>query len=152
MRWLLWLALLLCGCSKFEGYSKTPYPDPIGVTTVCAGHRITNDKEIKSYDWQECGILWLADQAQSAASVLRCSRPITLGQFLAYNDLAYNVGRASFCRSSVARMSRQGRVLKSCRNLARYVYARGKKLSGLVKRRAYYQKMCETNEWPDLPR
>lgn len=149
MRWLVWMAYaLLSGHAQFEGYSKVPYPDPVGITTVCHGHRITHDDKFKDYDWQRCEILKVADEAKSAAAVYRCAKPVTLGQFLAFDDLAYNVGRGAFCRSSPARLSRKGKLPESCRALEKYVYADGKRLKGLVKRRAYYSHLCRHLTWP----
>lgn len=147
MRWVA-LALmfaLLCGC-KFEGYSPTPYADPVGHSTVCYGHKVIHAGQ--EYTQQRCAAYLVADAAKSIAAVYRCAQPATAGQFIAFADLAYNVGQSAFCRSSVARLSRQNRLFESCRATKGYVYAKGRKLSGLVKRRIYFYHICLDYTWP----
>lgn len=146
-----WLVILLCvalsGCGQWEGYSETPYRDPVNRVTVCHGHKIEH-KAKGSYDWQECEAFRIADAGSAIVAAYTCAKPITAGQLIAFADLAYNIGRPAFCRASVSRLSRQGLLFESCRELRKYVYADGKRLKGLVARREYFANYCRSNLWP----
>lgn len=148
MRWLFALIVLfLAGCGQYEGYSSTPYRDPVRESTVCHGHKILRGQH-REYTGQECGALYLADAGSAALSVVRCAKPATLGQFVAFTDLAYNIGNTAFCASKVSKLSRQDRIIESCKALRAYTFAKGKKLKGLVSRRDYFSQYCLSNPYP----
>jgi lysozyme len=60
----------------------------------------------------------------------------------AYTSAAYNIGVDAFCRSSMARKENAGDVQGACDALLLYVYAKGVKLPGLVKRREQERELC----------
>lgn len=138
---------MLTACGEFEGYSQVPYSDPVGYSTVCHGHKVKYGEK-QSYNWQECEAFRIADAAKAFILSNQCTKALSLGQAVAFADLAYNVGSDAFCKSSVARMSRKGLYLEPCRELKRYVYAGGRKLSGLVYRRSYFYEVCVNPRWP----
>jgi lysozyme len=142
VRWLFALAVLfLGGCGQFEGYSSSPYRDPVSESTVCHGHKVLRGQH-REYTEQECGAFYLVDVGSAALAVARCARPATVGQLVAFTDLAYNIGQGTFCKSSVSRLSRQNRIIESCKALRSYTFAKGKRLRGLVSRRNYFSDYC----------
>lgn len=148
MRWLFALVVLfLAGCGQYEGYSSTPYRDPVRESTVCHGHKILRGQH-REYTEQECGAFYLADAGSAALAVIRCSKPSTFGQFVAFTDLSYNIGNSAFCSSKVSELSRKNKFYESCSTLNIYVYAKGKKLSGLIRRREYFSRVCVEYLWP----
>jgi len=61
---------------------------------------------------------------------------------VAYTDFAYNAGVATLKRSRIPTYEAAGNVQAACHELTRYVYAGGRKLPGLVRRRADEEKTC----------
>lgn len=58
-------------------------------------------------------------------------------------SFVYNVGEGQLARSTLLRKLNAGDVRGACAELSRWVYAGGKKLGGLVRRRAAERELCE---------
>jgi lysozyme len=128
--------------TTFEGHRPQPYRDVTGVLTVCYGH--TGAVESRQYTPAECAQLLRVDMAEANGAVHRCIRaPMTPGQEAALTDAAYNVGPAIVCGSTLSKHANAGQWPEACAQLSRWVYAGGKALPGLVKRRAAERAMCE---------
>lgn len=128
---------------QFEGMVLRGYRDPIGIVTACAGHTATAVLG-KPYTAAECNQYLQDDLAEHAAGVVACvPGPLTVGERAAFVSFAYNVGVPKFCASTMARKARAGDAVGACAELSKWVYAGGKVLPGLVKRRATERAICE---------
>lgn len=132
---------------KYEGDPVVAYLDrlPANPTpTACQGHTGPDVEVGKAYSAAQCASWRREDLVKAARGVESCVHaPMGIPQEAAYVDLAYNIGVAAFCRSSVARLANAGDRAGSCAAIELYVYAGGKKLPGLSKRRADDRAMCE---------
>lgn len=127
----------------FEGYVPTVYRDPIGRLAVCYGHDDQNLKPGTTYTRAQCETM-LADDLAKHAEALNCVKtPMTDGQKAAFVSFAYNVGVQGFCGSTLVRKANAGDMAGACAELSRWVMAGGKKLPGLVNRRAAERELCE---------
>lgn len=136
--------LLLAYVPAFEGVVLRGYEDPIGVVSACAGHTATAALG-RAYTPEQCEALLQDDLERHAAGVLACT-PSLEGrtfQLAAAVSLAYNVGVGAYCSSTMAARFRAGRWADGCAELSRWIYAGGKQLPGLVKRRAAERALCE---------
>ena len=127
----------------FEGYVPTVYRDPIGRLAVCYGHDDQALKPGTTYTRAQCETM-LADDLAKHAEALNCVKaPMTDGQKAAFASFAYNVGVQGFCGSTLVRKANAGDMAGACAELSRWVMAGGKKLPGLVNRRAAERELCE---------
>ncbi len=126
----------------FEGKRNAAYIDPVGIPTICYGHtggvklgqRLSDD---------ECTELLADDMLEALEAVDRCTRrPLLDHQRAAFVSFTFNVGGGKFCRSTMAKLASLGRVEEACRELPKWVFADGRKLPGLVKRRAAEMAVC----------
>jgi lysozyme len=131
---------------QFEGMILRGYRDPIGIVTACAGHTATAVLG-KPYTREECERLLNDDLAMHAAGVLQCSpilgRPENVHERAAVVSFAFNVGTAAYCKSTMARKFNAGDMAGGCAEFPKWIYAGGKVLPGLVKRRATERAICE---------
>jgi lysozyme len=127
----------------FEGMKLVPYKDVVNVWTVCAGetHGVVPGRR---YTMDECKRMTLDGLERYAAPVEACitHRPFPDTTFVAFTSLAYNIGHAGFCKSSVARLYNEGRTQEACDAMMRFNRAGGVVWSGLTKRRAAERKLC----------
>ena len=130
---------------QWEGYVPWVHRDPIGRLAVCYGHDDQTLTPGKRYTAQQCQDM-LAEDLAAHAQALDCIKvPLTDGQKAAFVSFAFNVGNQAFCRSTLARKANQGDMRGACAELSRWTLAGGKKLPGLVRRRAAEQAMCLSN-------
>lgn len=125
-----------------EGWISQTYTDPVSIPTACAG--VT--KGVKA------GATYTDAQCQQMTSQAIIEHGVAIAQCLpanlptdtraAFTSLSYNLGASAFCASSVARKARAGDLLGACQAIAAYVYAGGRKLPGLVSRRADEVALC----------
>lgn len=128
---------------KFEGTVLRSYRDPVGIITACTGHTGPELKMGQTYSRQQCEEMLYKDLAKHAEA-LNCVRaPLTDGQRAAFLSFAFNVGDDAFCRSTLVRKANAGDFDGACAELSRWIYASGKELPGLVKRRAAERQLCE---------
>lgn len=126
-----------------ESCERDPYVCPAGVLTdgignthgVKAGVRKT-DAQIAA-DWEK-NIL----QAESCVNKDANGKKLNQGQFDATVSVTFNVGCGTMQKSTMFWKFRQGKMIEACNEFPRWVYADGKKLSGLVTRREKEKAMC----------
>lgn len=126
---------------RFEGLRLQPYHDPVGYPTIGYGTLLSREVGADLSRWQpvtedEAERLLMADLTRYAAKVVRlCPLPLEDHRRAALIDFAYNVGagnlQASALRQAVLRGDHEG----AGRQFGRWVYARGVRLVGLVRRR-----------------
>lgn len=133
--------LAICG---YEGFSDTVYIPVRGdAPTAGFGHkdsRLTVGERVTSAQ----ALAWLGEDVHQAESaVRRCvSVPLYQHEFDAYVSFAFNVGGGAFCSSTLVRKLNSGDYEGACSELKRWVYAGGRKVDGLVKRREKEYAMC----------
>lgn len=128
----------------YEGVVLTTYADPVGIPTLCYGHTGADVVPGRVADLPECKALLQGDLAKALDGVGQCIRvPMHPHQAAALVSFTYNVGTANLCASTLARKANAGDWPGACKELDRWIYAKGIKLSGLVKRRAAERAMCE---------
>lgn len=148
---VLALALAGGGLAKWEGDVRTPYKDPVGITTVCRGHT-GSDIEQRRYSAAECDAFDRKDLLAASAAVDRCiTGALTVGQRAALIDFAFNVGpgkvgwKDGLCvlksgtQPTIRRLFNAGQPLKACEEFPKWNL---QKLPGITKRRAEERRMC----------
>lgn len=124
---------------QFEGFSSEIYICPAGYKTIGYGHLVReNDKEmfaggitkaageallIKDVRWAEHAVLRLIDV------------PLTDGQFDALVSFTFNLGGGALQRSTLRRKVNREEHDEVPREFLRWVWAGGRKLRGLIRRR-----------------
>lgn len=125
---------------EFEGFRSEAYLDAAGVPTIGYGHtknvrlgdRIT-EYCAKEYLLQD---LYETEQAVNALNVAK-----TPGQFDALVSFAFNLGIGHLKSSTLLKVIREGGSKQQItREFKRWIYAGGKPLKGLVRRREWEAK------------
>lgn len=127
----------------FEGRSLLAYADPVGIPTICEG--VTRGVSLGDRATStECDQLLERELNIALAAVDRQARvPLPETRRAALGSFVYNVGERQFARSTLLRKLNAGNAQGACAELSRWVYAGGKRLAGLVKRRAAERELCE---------
>lgn len=130
--------------ATFEGLRQRAYLDPVGIPTACFG--ATHGVRLgQTYTREQCDDLLAKDLLDANAGVDSCVRvPLTSNQRAALVSFVYNVGRGNFCGSTLVRKLNAGDPVGACNELPKWVYAKGVKLPGLVKRREAERQLCLT--------
>lgn len=136
-------AIVTAFVAQHEGLRLWAYRDPVGVLTACYGHTGPDVQPGQTYTREQCRALLAQDLARHAQALACIHRPLTDGQKAAFVSFAYNVGPQAFCGSSLVRKANAGDMAGACAELDKWVYAKGQRLPGLVKRRAAERAMCE---------
>ena len=133
--------ILLAKIKEFEGLRLEAYLDSAGVPTIGYGH--TGDDVIMGDRISEywANHLLKADlyDVELAVDLLGVAK--TQGQFDALVSFAYNLGIGRLKRSTLLKVIREGGSKRAItKEFKRWVYADGKRLPGLVKRREWEAK------------
>ena len=128
----------------YEGFMPKTYVDPVGIPTVCYGQTGAAAKPGAVYTQEEGETMMAGEIVAPLARLDQCLQsPLAPHEWAALTSLAYNVGTGAICSSTIARMIRAGAPGSEwCEQFPRWVYAGGKVLPGLVKRRAAERKIC----------
>ncbi|MEO5698541.1 MAG: lysozyme [Burkholderiaceae bacterium] len=140
------LALAMPVVAYYEGYRATVYSDPIGRSAVCYGHDDPTLKLGTTYTLAQCQQM-LADDLLKHAAAFDCIKPplpLSDSQKAAILSLAFNIGVPRFCGSTFARRITAGELPQACEELSKFIFAGGKILPGLQRRRAAERQMCES--------
>lgn len=125
----------------FEGRELVGYVDPVGIPTVCYGHTATARVGQVKTD-AECEALLQQDLGIALAAVDRRLPNLPPVTRAALGSFVYNVGPGAFQSSTLLRKARAGDLAGACNELPRWVYAGGRVLNGLVRRREAERELC----------
>lgn len=123
---------------KFEGFSAEAYFCPAGKRTIGFGHVIAGHEAFSEPFTRECAENILKQDVSAAEQAVRrrVAVALTQGQFDALVSFVFNVGEKAFENSTLLRFLNAGDPDKAAAQFSRWVYAAGRKLSGLEARRA----------------
>lgn len=128
--------------ASFEGLRLSTYQDPVGIPTVCYGYT-RGVQENDSYTKEECDKLLNEEIVKYLNAVdYYITVPMPDTRRAALTSFAYNVGINNFKHSTLRRLMNEGKTRKACDELRRWVFAKGIKLRGLVRRREAERKLC----------
>ena len=131
----------------FEALRLRPYHDPVGFPTIGYGHLLSREpwadlSRWKAIDEAEAERLLAVDLAKAARAVRRlCPVPLSVEQSAALIDFAFNLGAGNLQISTLRKAIIRGDMNRAAEQLGRWVYARGVKLPGLIRRRAAEREM-----------
>lgn len=137
-----WLAAAIAVVGAFEGYSATAYPDIIGVPTICYGETKgvhLGDKATRAQCDEKLSSR-LVEFNEGVSSCINVDLPDS--RRVAFVSLAYNIGTAAFCKSTVVRKINAGDVAGSCDAILMWNKAGGSVRNGLTQRRKKEREMC----------
>lgn len=120
----------------FEGLSLTPYVCPAGYLTVGYGHLCKAEQG--AITEEDADKLLLQDLTIAMRAVLRLCpklRYADSGRLAAIIDFTFNLGAGNLENSTLRRRINQNEWDVVPEELRKWVFARGKKISGLVARR-----------------
>lgn len=128
--------------APWEGKENKAYVDPVGIYTICYGQ--TANVKKGDYKTDEQCLESLADELVKHDKQMRqyINVAITDKEHAAYLSFVYNVGVGNFRNSTLLKKLNQKEFESACKELDKWVYAGGKKLNGLVRRRAAEKEMC----------
>jgi len=100
----------------------TPKQEGRELVTYCDG-ATENAQAGKVYTPAQCDAQLEYDLMRHAAGVNACvpMQNLTVGQRIAFTDMAFNVGVAGFCNSTMARLANQRDLLGSCLAMIEWV-------------------------------
>ena len=123
---------------RFEGFSRTVYFCPAGYPTIGYGHVVKDDEDFSAgIDEAQAEELLRQDAQIAERAVLRLINVLlTDGQFDALVSFTYNLGGGALQRSTLRRKINREEHAEVPEQFMRWVWAGGRKLRGLVRRRA----------------
>lgn len=132
---------------RFEGFSANVYICPAGYPTIGYGHAVKANEHFPSGITQEQAEELLRQDAHVAEkAVLRLiTVPLTFGQFDALVSFTYNLGSGALQRSTLRRKVNREEHDDVPAEFMKWVWADGRKLAGLVRRRGAEAKIYSFN-------
>lgn len=126
----------------WEGKSNAAYLDPVGIPTICYGS--TSGIRIGDYKSDDDCEALLAEELGEAFAALdrHVTALISVQEAAAYASFIYNAGQGNFAKSTLLKKLNRGDRAGACRELTKWVYAKGRKLKGLVRRREAERELC----------
>ena len=131
----------------YEGYSSSPYLCPAQHWTIGYGaiwgmdnKRVTEDNPDINAD--QADYLLRRDVKKSEMAVLRHIRvPLEDGQFNSLCSFVFNLGSGALQSSTLRRKINRGDYIGAADEFPRWVYAGGRRLKWLIKRREHERAM-----------
>jgi lysozyme len=121
---------------RFEGLELRAYRCPAGVWTIGYGHTGPEVREGTAIAAERAEELLRADLLRFEEGVARSAGACTQGQFDALVSFAFNLGLGALRSSTLLKKHRCGEHRLAAAEFGRWIHAGGRKLPGLVKRRA----------------
>lgn len=120
----------------YEGFSAKPYICAGGYPTIGYGHLIKKGEHFDTLTRGEAAELLKQDVAFAERSVLRLiERPLTDNQFAALVSFVFNLGGGALQASTLRKKVNAGLDNEVPAQFMRWIYAGGRKLKGLERRR-----------------
>lgn len=147
--------------AEFEGFRRHLYDDAAGHCTIGYGHLVhrgptngTEPERFRNGITEEQGRRLLREDARPAGDAVNALVKVRLSQpqFDALTSFVYNLGAGNFARSQLLKRVNAGRHDAVPEELAKWVHAGGKRLPGLVSRRAAEARLYTTGAYPGQKR
>jgi lysozyme len=120
----------------FEGYRSQIYTCPAGYKTIGYGHVVKNYEQFKYLSKPEAEIILTHDLTLTSMAIRRLiTIPLKQHQFDMLVSFTFNLGSAALQRSCLRSKINRGEHEAVVKEFIRWIYARGRILPGLVKRR-----------------
>ena len=131
--------------APWEGKRNSAYLDIVDVPTICYGH--TQGVRLgQTLSDEQCKKLLGEDLQEANRAINSCVKvPLTDYQRAAFVSFTYNLGGTAFCRSTLLRKLNSGDVVGACNEMSKWVNAGGRRVQGLVNRRAAERNVCLGN-------
>jgi len=121
---------------RHEGLSLKAYKDPVGVWTIGWGHTGPDAREGNEITNSRAESLLSQDIREAEDDIRRLvKRDLTQGQFDALVSFTFNLGAGALQRSTLRRKVNREEHADVPAEFHKWVWAGGKRLNGLVKRR-----------------
>ena len=133
---------------KFEGLRLKAYKCPAGVYTIGYGHteNVFADSEISELMADQ---ILRKDLKNFEQAINNLDLPLLQCEFDALVSFAFNVGIGNFNKSTLKKLLLQKKFFYAAKEFDKWVYAGGKKLSGLQARRNKERKIFECQKVED---
>ena len=131
----------------YEGFSSAPYKCPAGYWTVAYGaiwgiHGTRVDEDHPDVSKEQGNQLLRRDVGRSEKAVLRLIKvPLSDGQFDSLCSFVFNLGSGALQSSTLRRRLNRGAYEEAANEFPRWVFAGGRKLKGLIRRRKDERRM-----------
>lgn len=131
------------GILSHEGFRSDAYR-PIAGDVPTIGFGATEGVRMGDVITPELAVKRALDDVGRFEGVLRgcVSVPLHQHEYDAFVSLAYNIGGQAFCSSTLVRKLNAGNYIGACDQIKRWVYFKGRKLKGLIKRREAEHQQC----------
>ena len=121
---------------QFEGFSSEPYLCSGGYLTIGYGHKLLPSDRYKKVTEEKSGLILRKDLSRTERAVLKyINNPLTDDQFAALVSFTFNLGAAALQRSILRQKINYGLYQEASKEFMKWVYAGGRKLPGLTRRR-----------------
>lgn len=126
---------------SFEGCRLKAYKCPAGIWTIGIGHTGTVNGKPITADMTITELMAETLLAIDLQKFEKCindnvKKPLTQNEFDALVSFVFNVGTGAFLKSSMLKLLNSGHLPLAVGQFDRWIYAKGKVLNGLKKRRA----------------
>ncbi len=122
---------------RWEGCVLKVYKDVGGLPTIGYGHLLQHDEHIEELTQQEAEDLLIRDVERIAKAIRRDIKYpyMSDNEFCALVSFAFNLGPQSLLTSTLLRLYNKGMIQEAADEFLKWVFANGKRLKGLERRR-----------------
>lgn len=121
---------------KFEGFSAKVYLDSANLPTIGYGHLIKKGEKFTTITEEQAVEILKKDLNIAERAVNRLINvPLNQYQFNALVSFTFNLGSGSLQRSTLRAKLNRGQYVQASDEFLKWVYAGGRKLKGLIRRR-----------------
>lgn len=129
--------------AQHEGVVLGAYIDPVGIITSCYGHTGKELKLNQKFTESQCLDQLAEDLSKHDKEMIKYIKvPVSDQEHAAYLSFSYNVGVGNFKSSTLLKLLNKEKRVEACNQLTNWVFAKGKKLKGLVNRREEEKNLC----------
>ncbi|MDP4832830.1 MAG: lysozyme [Rickettsiaceae bacterium] len=136
---------------QFEGFKNEPYVCSGGYLTIGYGHKLLPSDQYNYVTEERANIILQKDLLRAERAVLKyINAPLSDDHFAALVSFTFNLGSAALQRSTLRQKLNYELYKEASKEFMKWVYAGGKKLPGLVKRRKTEQELFRSsleNNW-----
>lgn len=132
----------------FEGFSATAYADVAGHMTIGYGHKLAAKEHITEVTQQQAEALLYEDVRWAEQAVRQCiAVPLSQGQFDSLVSFTFNLGAGALQRSTLRQKINRCEHEAVPVELRRWVWAGGRRHTGLLRRRVAEGLMYQGLGW-----